>query len=72
MLLQFFLLGLFVLVSILSYFLGIFKFLCQFEFVSQLDFIGFEFGLFILKSLLLLQQFLILNINGISLVGPLG
>ena len=71
LLLQFFLLGLLVLVGFLSYFLGIFKFLGQFEFVSKLDFIGFKFGFFILQSLLLLQQLLILNIDGISFVGPL-
>ena len=71
LLLQFFLLGLLVLVGFLSYFLGIFKFLGQFEFVSKLDFIGFKFGFFVLQPLLLLQQLLILNIDGISFVGPL-
>ena len=72
LLLQFFLLSLLVFVGFFSYFLGVFKFLGQFELVFELDLIGFEFSLFILQPLLLLQQLLILDIDGISLIGPLG
>ena len=62
--------SLFVFVSIFSYLFGTLKFLGQFELISQFDLVCLEFCLFILKPLLLLKQFLILETNCISFIGP--
>lgn len=50
--------------------LSIFKFLCQLELVLELNFIGFELCLFVLKTLLLLKKFLVFDAHNVTLVSP--
>ena len=72
LLLKLLLLGLLLLEGLLGNYLGSFKLLCQFELVSEFDVIGLELDFFILESLLLLQQFLVSNVDYVSFVGPFG
>jgi hypothetical protein len=44
---------------------------CQFEFISQFGLIGFKLGLLVLKSLLLLEKFLVSDVDSVPFVGPL-
>lgn len=61
-----------ILVGLLSNGLGILKLLGQFELIPEFDLIGLELGLLILQSLLLLQEFLVLDADQVALVGPFG
>jgi hypothetical protein len=57
--------------GLLGYRLGSLELLRQFELVAQLDLVGLELGLLVLQPLLLLQQFLTLDVDRVALVGPL-
>lgn len=71
MLLNLFLLSLFLFKSGLGYLLGIFKLLCQLQLIPEFDFVCLKFSLLVLKPLFLLQEFLILDVDCISFICPL-
>lgn len=70
LLLDFLLLVLPILISLFGNGFGILELLSQFELVLEFDLIGLELGLFILQSLLLLEEFLVLDADDVALVGP--
>lgn len=72
LLLNFLLLILPILIGLFGNGLGVLKLLGQFEFIPEFDLIGLEFGLFVLQSLLLLEEFLVLDADEVALVGPFG
>lgn len=68
--LNLFLLRFSILISLFSNRLCIFKLFSQFELIFEFDLIGLELCFFCLQSLLLLEEFLVLDADDVALVGP--
>lgn len=64
------LLSLPILVGLFRNRLGILELLSQFEFIPEFDLVSLELGLLILQSLLLLEEFLVLDAHDVALIGP--